>query len=84
MYLFEALHFAKDVDNLVVYMTTGCVDVCFGGPFEENESWFPIGTVSLQDVEDEFVVGVDSGEVESSFDLFCRFVSAKFEKVLDE
>lgn len=38
----------------------------------------------LQNFEDEVVVGVDSGEVKSSFDLFCGFVSAEFEKVLDE
>lgn len=84
MYLFKTVHFAEDVDNLVVHVTTGWVDVCFGGPFEEIERGFPIGTVSLQDVEDEVVVGVNSGEVESSFDLLCRFVSTKFKKVLDE
>ena len=31
----------------------------------------------LQKFEDEVAVGVDSGEIKSSFDLFCGFVSAE-------
>lgn len=38
----------------------------------------------LQNLEDKVVVGVNSNEVKSLFDLFCGFVSAEFEKVLDE
>lgn len=65
-------------------MATGCVVVGFGDPFEESERGFPIGTVTLQDFEDEFVVGVNFAEVESMFDLLRWFVSSEFEKVLDE
>jgi hypothetical protein len=40
--------------------------------------------VSLQDLKDEVVVGVNSSEIKSTFDLFSWFVSAEFEKVLNE
>jgi len=81
----KALHFAKDVNDLVADIGTGLVPGGgLGGPVEEHVRGSPIGTVSSQHVENEVVVEVEPALVESSIQLFCGFVSSELEKVLDE